>query len=82
MIIQNLYLLCFQFSAYRFNEFRALVKFIPFKNLFLEFINLLTSPISALGVGLLFSLRLSKTKNKFFIIESFKMGIKQAFQYC
>ena len=56
----------------------ALVKFIPFKSLFLEFINLLTSPISALGVGLLFSLRLYKTKNKFFIIDSFKMGIKQA----
>ena len=56
----------------------ALVKFIPFKNLFLEFINLLTSPISALGVGVLFSLRLSKTKNKFFIIESFKIGIMQA----
>ena len=46
--------------------------------MFLEFINLLTSPISALGVGLLFSLRLYKTKNKFFIIDSFKMGIKQA----
>ena len=43
----------------------ALVKFIPFKNLFLEFINLLTSPISALGVGLLFSLRLSKTRINF-----------------
>ena len=56
----------------------ALVKFIPFKSLFLDFINLLTSPISALGVGLLFSLRLYKTKNKFFIIDSFKMGIKQA----
>ena len=56
----------------------ALVKLMPFKNLFSDFVNLLTSPISALGVGLLFSLRLSKTKNKFSIIESFKIGIKQA----
>lgn len=56
----------------------ALVKLMPFKSLFSDFVNLLTSPISALGVGLLFSLRLSKTKNKFSIIESFKIGIKQA----
>ena len=57
----------------------ALINLIPFKNLFSEYLNLLTNPTSALGLGLLFSFRLSKTKTKFFIIESFKKGIKQAF---
>ena len=57
----------------------ALINLIPFKNLFSEYLYLLTNPTSALGLGLLFSFRLSKTKTKFFIIESFKKGIKQAF---
>ena len=56
----------------------ALINLIPFKNLFSEFLNLLTIPTSALGIGLLFSFRLYKTKAKFFIIDSFKKGIKQA----
>ena len=58
----------------------ALINLIPFKNLFSEFLNLLTNPTSALGIGLLFSFRLYKTKAKakFFIIDSFKKGIKQA----
>ena len=56
----------------------ALNNLVPFKNLFSEFLSLLTNPTSALGMGLLFSFRLFKTKAKFFIIDSFKKGIKQA----
>lgn len=59
-------------------SFGALINIIPFKNLFSEILNHLTNPTSALGIGLLFSFRLYKSKAKFFIIDSFKNGIKQA----
>ena len=59
-------------------SFGSLINLISFKNIFSEFLNLLINPTSALGIGLLFYFRLYKSKAKFFIIDSFKNGIKQA----
>ena len=56
----------------------AVIKFIPFKGAFFDFILLLTQPTFALAVGMLFAFRLARTQRKDFVNTSLNKGIKQA----
>ncbi len=56
----------------------TLIKFLPPDFIIIDFLNLITQPTFALGIGMLFAFRLFINKNKININKSIKKGVIQA----